>query len=300
MILSRSRTPYVLGLAFVLAFAGTSSASIGLTALENAVHKGDVKKVEELLDKGADVNEFKYGTALMIAAQEGRLEIARLLIARKADINIQSNIGWSALGLAADAGYTDMVDFLIAKGADVDGAIAGIRKWAAWTAGPPVSSPSKAQKILQATGVVQARAGFAYYSSGQYEKSLAVFQARVKEIPNDVQNWLGLAFSSAALKKYDDAKAAAIANFRKASDLAPDDQVLLRNVMHTCGRSGDFDGAIAAGDRLLTKLPVKDSVEVLGYRSTLYRQKGMPAQAADLTCKWEFLLERAKGEARQR
>lgn len=328
----------------VIFAAGTSSAIWGLTALENAVHGGDIKKVKALLDKGADVNEFKYGTALMIAAQEGRIEIARLLMERGADLNIQADMGWTALGMAAEAGKLDMVDLLITKGADVDGAIAGIKKWAEWTAGPPVSNPSKGQEILKSIGVIQGRAGIAYYSSGQYEKALAVFQPTVKNNPQDLNAWLGVAFSSAALKKYDDAKAAAeaavkldptsddaydalgdalrgqgndagaltaykksvelnpknpwgfnrlggayyqlndypnaIANFRKASELAPKEADPLRGLMNTCARAGDFDGAIAAADRLLAMLPPKDSVDVLGLNSILYREKGVPAQAA--------------------
>jgi ankyrin repeat protein len=63
---------------------GTAS---GITALQKAVHKGDIKKVQELLDKGADVNEWNFGTALIWAASENRLEIAKLLIDRGADAN---------------------------------------------------------------------------------------------------------------------------------------------------------------------------------------------------------------------
>jgi tetratricopeptide (TPR) repeat protein len=337
------RRPLVVCLALIILVAG-AAAALGLTALESAVHKGDVKKVKELLDKGANVNEFKYGTALMIAAQDGRLEIARLLIDRGADINVQSNMGWTALGLAADGGHTDMVDLLITKGADVDASIAAIKKWAEWTAGPPVSSPSKAQQILKAIGVVESRAGFAYYSAGQYDKAIAVFQSRMRDNPQDVQNYLGVAFSSVALKKYDDAKAAAegaikiapdnadaylgladalmgkddsasavdplkkgialspknpwaynrlglayynlhdypdaIVNFRKASELAPNELSPIQNLSNTYGRAGDLDDAIAMASRLVEKMPPRDSVDVLGFRSFLYREKGLFAQAA--------------------
>ena len=336
--------PLAACLALIIFAAGPASAIWGLTALENAAHKGDLKKVKDLLDKGADVNEFKYGTALMIAAQDGHIDVAKLLLDRGADPNIMASMGWTALGMAADAGKLDMVDLLITRGADVDKAIAGVRTWAEWTAGPPVRSQSKAQQILKAIDVIQGRAGLAYYSAGQYDKALAVFQSSVKQNPNDVESLVGLAFSATALKKYDDARGAAeaavklapgnadahtalgdalkgqghaaaavdalkkavelspknpwvasrlggayyqlddypnaIACFRKAADLAPDSPGPLRDLFNACARAGQFDAAIAASDRLLTMLPSKDTTDVLGFRSLVYREKGMPLQAA--------------------
>ena len=342
MTLSRPRSSFFICLALIILVAAAAPAAIGLTALQNGVHKGDIKKIQELLDKGADINEWKYGTALMTAASDGQVEIAKLLIAKGADINVQSKTGWCALGFAVEEGHLDVADLLIAKGADVDLALSGLKTWAQWAA--EMGNRKQAEKVAQAFETLRGRAGFAYYSAGQYDRAIVFFQAGIKENPNNAQNYLGVAFSSAALKKYDDAKAAAeaaikldpnnadaynalgdaltgkgdpaaaveplkksielnpkgpwgynrlgmayftlanypeaIANFRKASELAPTEQTPLRNVMNTCGRSGDFDSAIAASDRLLTLLAPKDSLEVVAYRSVLHREKGMPAQAA--------------------
>ena len=337
---ARARS-FTVCLALIFLAAGTAS---GMTALQKAVHKGDIKKVRELLDKGADVNQWDYGTALMTAAGENRLEIAKLLIERGADLNAQANVGYSALGLAAVEGYGDMVDLLIVKGADVDRAVAGLQKWAQWAAGPPYPNAQQAAKISRGIGVVQSRAGTAYYSSGKYEKAAAVFQKNAQADPKDPENFAGLAFSLVALKKYDEAKAAAenavklapdrsggylalsdalagkgdiaeavealkkavaldpknpwaynrlgnafyglgdyteaAANFRQASELAPGEPIPLTNLMNTCARSGDLDGGIAAAGKLLEKAAPEDSVELLGLRSFLYREKGLPDEAA--------------------
>jgi tetratricopeptide (TPR) repeat protein len=326
----------------IVLVAAAASAAFGLTALQNAIHKGDIKKVQELLDKGADINEWKYGTPLMMAASEGRIEIATLLVARGADINVQSKNGWCALGFAAEQGQQDMVNLLVAKGADIDLALSGMATWAAWA--NQMGNAAEAQKIAQAAATLRGSAGLAYYNAGNYEKALAVFQSRAQAAPNDAKAWIGVAFSSVALKKYDDARAAAetavklnpddidanlalgdallekgdaaaavtplkkavelnpknpwgfnrlgrayfklenapeaVANFRKAAELAPQEPAPIGNVMNTCARMGDFDGAIAASDRLLVLLPPKESGLTLGYRSVIYREKAMPAQAA--------------------
>lgn len=56
-----------------------------------AVRKGDLPAVTALLDKGADVNaKFRYGsTALFKAAERGHTEVAKLLLARGADVTIK-------------------------------------------------------------------------------------------------------------------------------------------------------------------------------------------------------------------
>ena len=57
-------------------------------------------------------------TALMFAARVGDLESAKLLVAAGADVNDADAWGVSATSLAAHSGFTDVVLFLLDKGAD--------------------------------------------------------------------------------------------------------------------------------------------------------------------------------------
>ncbi|MBI5203673.1 MAG: ankyrin repeat domain-containing protein [Nitrospirae bacterium] len=96
------------------------------TPLTDAAERGDIKAVTELLNKGTDVNVKvgRYGwTALMYATNEGRTDIAKLLIDKGADVNVKNESGWTALILAAYPGRTDIAKLLIDKGADIDYAI---------------------------------------------------------------------------------------------------------------------------------------------------------------------------------
>jgi ankyrin repeat protein len=78
--------------ALVLAIQAQSSAPAAKTeALAAAARRGDAKAVAQLLDEGVDVNtKFRYGaTALSYAADHGRLEVVKILIARGAEVNVE-------------------------------------------------------------------------------------------------------------------------------------------------------------------------------------------------------------------
>jgi ankyrin repeat protein len=64
-------------------------------------------------------------TALMFAARVGDLTSAKLLIGAGANVNDADAWGVSALVLAAHSGYTDLVAFLLDRGADPNAAKAG-------------------------------------------------------------------------------------------------------------------------------------------------------------------------------
>jgi ankyrin repeat protein len=64
-------------------------------------------------------------TALMFAARVGDVTSAQLLVAAGANVNDQDAWGISATVLAAHAGYSGLVEFLIEKGADPNAAAAG-------------------------------------------------------------------------------------------------------------------------------------------------------------------------------
>jgi uncharacterized protein len=64
-------------------------------------------------------------TALMFAARVGDLDSARLLVAAGANVNDADAWGVSALVLAAHSGYSELVEFLLEKGADANSSAAG-------------------------------------------------------------------------------------------------------------------------------------------------------------------------------
>jgi ankyrin repeat protein len=64
-------------------------------------------------------------TALMFAARAGDLESAKLLVAAGANVNDADAWGVSAVTLAAHSGFTELVEFLLGKGADPNAAPAG-------------------------------------------------------------------------------------------------------------------------------------------------------------------------------
>ncbi|KAI9776082.1 MAG: hypothetical protein M1839_000595 [Geoglossum umbratile] len=96
----------------------------GRTALHMAAVKGHEAVARQLLEKGADVNakDNKDGrTALHMAADKGHETVARLLLERGADVNAKENkYGPTALHMAADKGHEAVVRLLLEKGANVN------------------------------------------------------------------------------------------------------------------------------------------------------------------------------------
>lgn len=92
--------------------------------IHEAARSGDVKTVEALLKAHPDLvssKEEKYGqTPLHIAAFNDRLDVAKLLIANKADVNAQANNGATPLHLAAAKGNKDIVELLLASNANIN------------------------------------------------------------------------------------------------------------------------------------------------------------------------------------
>ena len=84
--------------------------------------KGDVAGTKKCLDSGtaADRRDVSGMTALMHAVLGGHAEIVSILLAAKADPNVQDNEGSSALRDAVVTGHLGIVERLLAKGARVD------------------------------------------------------------------------------------------------------------------------------------------------------------------------------------
>ena len=90
-------------------------------ALLDATRRGDVAAVKALLKEGADPNSAEGDglTALHLAAQEGNLEIAKLLLGARANVEAKTRIGaYTPLHLASGSGQALVVRALIEAGAD--------------------------------------------------------------------------------------------------------------------------------------------------------------------------------------
>ena len=95
-------------------------------SIHEAAAEGNIERVKQHLVEGVDVNaKFKDGwTPLHMAAEGGHREIVDLLIAKGADINATAGwgdgVGWTPLHMAAEEGHKKVVELLILKGADIN------------------------------------------------------------------------------------------------------------------------------------------------------------------------------------
>lgn len=91
------------------------------TDLTAAARDGDTDAVQKLLQQGADVNEQTEDgwTALMRAADEGHTEIVQILLEAGARVDAKRKTGETAL-MAASRGNAEVVQILIKAGADVN------------------------------------------------------------------------------------------------------------------------------------------------------------------------------------
>src|SRR5262249_53605938 len=88
---------------------------------EDAIKRGDVQDVRNLLDQGTDVDvRDRHGqTALMLAAHAGHRDVVEALIAHGANLNTTAKYGLSALMLALIAGHTQVARLLADAGTDL-------------------------------------------------------------------------------------------------------------------------------------------------------------------------------------
>lgn len=95
------------------------------TALIIAARQGRLEIINTLLEQGADVNQITRsdGTALITAAMENQLETAALLYNHGAEINAVTTNDETALISACRNGHLPMVKFLVQNGADVNLAV---------------------------------------------------------------------------------------------------------------------------------------------------------------------------------
>ncbi len=88
------------------------------TPLIYASQNGHLTTVEHLLNSGASVNTFDLGgqNALMHASENGHLNVAKVLLEAGAIVNAGRS---TAIHIASEKGYRDIVELLVSKRADV-------------------------------------------------------------------------------------------------------------------------------------------------------------------------------------
>ena len=107
----------------------------GITPLAWSCYGDDLQRVAFLISKGADLNAGKgiTKTALHIAANWGKTEIASLLITKGADVDALDGSGWTPLHWAAFEGGYEVVQLLISKGAKKNAKT--LKRWSIFPAG---------------------------------------------------------------------------------------------------------------------------------------------------------------------
>jgi ankyrin repeat protein len=108
------------------------SASLGITALQQAAGCGNTATLAALLAAGADVSDgdspgplFGFGTPLHYAARANRPENVAFLLDHKANINARTAKGATPLCWAVAAADVEAVRLLLNRGADVNLAVDG-------------------------------------------------------------------------------------------------------------------------------------------------------------------------------
>lgn len=113
----------------LLLFLGLSLSTVAQDKgkqLFEAVTKNDKNKVEKLIQEGADVNYVKQTgpwmkeSVLIAAVNNKNIDIARLLLDNKADVDWKDGFNTSAILYAASSGSIDMVKLLLDYGADIN------------------------------------------------------------------------------------------------------------------------------------------------------------------------------------
>lgn len=91
----------------------------GFTPLILACYRSQIKMVELLISKGANLEtDSPEGTALLAAVYKGDIDITKMLLFHKANINAANSEGTTALMFSVMSGNFEMVKLLLSQGAD--------------------------------------------------------------------------------------------------------------------------------------------------------------------------------------
>jgi ankyrin repeat protein len=90
------------------------------SAIFNCLKDRDYHGVRRCLEEGISPEETENGenSALLLAADDGLLNICELLIEYGANVNYKSDIGESCLGCAVSSDHFPIVELLLRKGAN--------------------------------------------------------------------------------------------------------------------------------------------------------------------------------------
>ena len=99
-----------------------SGADIPFPDIHFAAFQGDVSKIKDLIQRGANVDEKdrRGKTPLFFAVCGGQREIVEFLLSNAADVNVKDLDGITPLHHSASCGNLKMTELLLAKGADID------------------------------------------------------------------------------------------------------------------------------------------------------------------------------------
>jgi len=123
----RERTPLRLacskGRESIVRLLIDKGANIDPEAIRRAAENGDAAIVERLIRAGGDINDNKggatKGTSLIIASQEGHVDVVDCLLSLGANTEAKNQLGKTALMTASLKGMVDVVDRLLAAGCNV-------------------------------------------------------------------------------------------------------------------------------------------------------------------------------------
>lgn len=95
----------------------------GMSDMKTAIQNGDLMLVKSMIEGNKDLLEIRidtYFTPLNFASLEGKTDIVKYLVEKGADINTRDREGSNPLQNAAIKGYFDIVKILVEKGSDVN------------------------------------------------------------------------------------------------------------------------------------------------------------------------------------